>query len=304
MTTWCGPVLLLFLVGCSTLDAEEQAVFEASIEQSEAIGDTGNAFADFADEEQSCIESGVDGLDVGTLLGDASRSGDTERAALMQVVLDCVEEPEQADSFAQSMAANFAAGLGADVTLDEGRCITRYIIDNSANPARAIAVGSDPEDAEVALAALEACLPPDTIDEALGVAGTGPQNYGDDADLDLLYDDCEAGRNEACDLLFFESSAESEYETFATSCGGRSDGFSWCTPGLAFDDDGVPDPVPELLPRLREECGAGDMTSCDLLRRLAGLGSDDESFGATCGERIPGVALPSCRARFGAVVLG
>ncbi len=70
-----------------------------------------------------------------------------------------------------------------------------------------------------------------------GAAGLGDQsalssgesmNYGDDAALDALWDSCEAGDGAACDQLYRDSPAGSEYEQFGDSCGGRTDGGTWC----------------------------------------------------------------------------
>jgi hypothetical protein len=49
----------------------------------------------------------------------------------------------------------------------------------------------------------------------------GPYTYGDDAELDGLWDDCEAGSGTACDSLFFRSPIGSEYEAFGNTCGNR-----------------------------------------------------------------------------------
>lgn len=46
--------------------------------------------------------------------------------------------------------------------------------------------------------------------------------YGDDDRLDDLWDDCDTGDMEACDGLFEDSPAGSEYEEFSDSCGERS----------------------------------------------------------------------------------
>lgn len=48
-------------------------------------------------------------------------------------------------------------------------------------------------------------------------------SYGDDAALDELYDGCEGGDLAACDELYWDSPIGSEYEDFATTCGGRTD---------------------------------------------------------------------------------
>jgi len=49
----------------------------------------------------------------------------------------------------------------------------------------------------------------------------GPYTFGDDADLDALWDDCEAGSGSACDDLYFQSALGSEYEAFGNTCGNR-----------------------------------------------------------------------------------
>lgn len=57
---------------------------------------------------------------------------------------------------------------------------------------------------------------------------------GDDPAMDALYDACAAGDWESCDTLYDESRPGSGYQTFADTCGGRTDGGEWCTlvPGL------------------------------------------------------------------------
>jgi hypothetical protein len=55
--------------------------------------------------------------------------------------------------------------------------------------------------------------PPDQVD--------GPYDYGDDATLDALWDECAAGSGEACDSLFFDSPIGSMYEAFGNTCGNR-----------------------------------------------------------------------------------
>jgi|GEM_PF-759295 len=46
-------------------------------------------------------------------------------------------------------------------------------------------------------------------------------NYGDNAYLDNLYDQCADGNDQACNDLYFQSFGGSEYEEFALTCGGR-----------------------------------------------------------------------------------
>jgi hypothetical protein len=47
-----------------------------------------------------------------------------------------------------------------------------------------------------------------------------PFTYGDDSDLDALWDGCESGDSAACDDLVDQSPAGSEYADFAELCGG------------------------------------------------------------------------------------
>lgn len=58
------------------------------------------------------------------------------------------------------------------------------------------------------------------------------QNYGDDPELDALYDQCGAGDDAACDDLYWASTYGSEYEQFASDCGGRGmpTGQLYCNP--------------------------------------------------------------------------
>ena len=54
--------------------------------------------------------------------------------------------------------------------------------------------------------------------------GSGASSYGDDPELDALWDACEAGDDVACDDLYWESPLGSEYESFGLSCAGRGCG--------------------------------------------------------------------------------
>ncbi len=48
-----------------------------------------------------------------------------------------------------------------------------------------------------------------------------PNDYGDDAGLDALYEACELGTGSACDQLYYSSPFGSEYERFGATCGDR-----------------------------------------------------------------------------------
>jgi hypothetical protein len=59
----------------------------------------------------------------------------------------------------------------------------------------------------------------------------GPYSYGDDPQLDKLYDSCEQGSMQACDDLFEQSPEGSDYERFGLTCGERPDASTklYCT---------------------------------------------------------------------------
>lgn len=56
-----------------------------------------------------------------------------------------------------------------------------------------------------------------------------PFTRGDDPDLDVLWDACEAGDGVACDDLFIASPAGSEYEAFGDTCGFRREPGTACS---------------------------------------------------------------------------
>lgn len=62
----------------------------------------------------------------------------------------------------------------------------------------------------------------DTID------GTGAKRYGDNPQLDALYDDCADGDFAACDQLYAESDFGSEYRDFADTCGELNEPAGYC----------------------------------------------------------------------------
>jgi hypothetical protein len=68
---------------------------------------------------------------------------------------------------------------------------------------------------------------------ALGLASSaggfgGASSYGDDPELDVLWDACAARDAAACDQLYSESPFLSEYEEFGETCGYRVEPGDWC----------------------------------------------------------------------------
>ena len=64
-----------------------------------------------------------------------------------------------------------------------------------------------------------------------------PISYGEDPNLDTLYDECSQGNGDSCDLLYFSSwgSEDDEYFRFAATCGNTKEfDTTWC--GLYVPD--------------------------------------------------------------------
>lgn len=133
-----------------------------------------------------------------------------------------------------------------------------------------------------------------TTDPAPGSGVTGGA-YGDDPVLDALWDACAAEDMQACDDLYFDSPSGSEYEDFGDTCGGRTEGGALCE-SAASGEPGVSggaetygdDPA---LDALWDACAAGDLAACDELYFSAGIGTEYEEFGETCGRTQDGFGL-------------
>ena len=69
---------------------------------------------------------------------------------------------------------------------------------------------------------------PEGWEENPATWSSGAQTYGDDPVLDDLWDRCAGGEMGACDELWWMAPAETEYETFGDTCGGRGAGGNWC----------------------------------------------------------------------------
>ena len=123
--------------------------------------------------------------------------------------------------------------------------------------------------------------------------------YGDNAELDTLWDACEGGDGAACDELYSSAPGGSEYEEFGRTCAGTADGTTYCDSGLtedpATEDPGTEDSGtatgdgygtdPEL-DVMWDACAAGDGLACDNLYWESPAGSAYEDFGSTCGNRV------------------
>jgi hypothetical protein len=91
----------------------------------------------------------------------------------------------------------------------------------------------------------------DTTGTTKGPSDGGDGSYGSNAELDALYDDCADGDFAACDALYQDSPAGSEYEEFADTCGERNEPSGFCVDlyesGGDADGGELPDDYAELL---------------------------------------------------------
>ena len=231
----------------------------------------------------------------------AGQESESERLKLMRALYGCEPNLDQIDQivFGITSILQAAAGESVTITVDEGRCVVRHIVDNSDDPPFTMAVAERPEDLVAFLAAVEACLPTDKYEVAIGA--TGAMHYGDDEHLDLLYDGCESGDMRLCDILFWNAAPDSDYYNLTYECAGHTPATETsCSPEGEVDMATMLAPPDSLYPQqLSDECIAGDMAACDLLFYITPLDSDFNDTGYTCGNRIGIGAIPDCRTRLG-----
>ena len=110
----------------------------------------------------------------------------------------------------------------------------------------------------------------------------GPFTYGDDTELDGLWDACAAGDVFACDDLYGVAPLESEYQDHALTCGGnrafdpRPCRFTDTAEPWTYGDD-------ETLDALWDACSVGDGIACLDLFFDSPFDSVYEALGDHCG---------------------
>ena len=161
-----------------------------SAEETEAVGLLIDA--ELSLDEQRCVLDGLQRLGItSTQIVEGALSPD-EEGAVLGVSLECVDDLASIEAFVDSFIEG-AADAGTVMTREQARCAIRALDDS----------GRD--------AAILACLD----------GATAPQAEGDDPVLDLLVEQCRRGNNQACDELFADSPAGSEYETYGRTCANR-----------------------------------------------------------------------------------
>ncbi len=126
------------------------------------------------------------------------------------------------------------------------------------------------------------------------MAERSSQVYGDDPELDALWDRCQTD-DDSCDELYWQTFGM--YELFAETCGGRAAfrpnaGGSCADRMAAAGRESLGDDP--YLDSLWAGCDGGDGFACDALASSAPVGSDYELFGATCGARHGDLGPRTC----------
>lgn len=134
----------------------------------------------------------------------------------------------------------------------------------------------------------------DCLTELGQIGESSAYTYGDDPDLDIAWDDCDAGDLAACDDLYYISPIDSDYEFFGSTCGGRSDPvFGECVPSAQnYGDD-------EYLDGIYDDCEAGNLYACDELYQISPISSEYEYFGSICGGLATEEQWGSCAVNLG-----
>jgi len=227
---------------------------------------------------------------------DAGAEAEAERLRYTRALYQCEPDLDQVDEVVLEFmyAVQVQIGDSATVSVDEGRCMVRYLLDNSDDPALTMAIGEREEDLDLFVASMEECLPTETTDALFKLSG--PMTYGDNERLDLAYEGCESGDMRLCDILFWISADGSDYFELSEDCAGRTPATrTSCSREGEVDENTLLAPPGSPYPQqLADECVAGDMVACDLLFHVSALDSDHNDTAHTCGGRIGIGALPDC----------
>jgi len=186
------PALLLavsiILAGCGSDGATDRDPTEG-----EALAIAALVGADLPIEEQRCVLQGLLDLEIEPqAVIDGTLSPDDD-GAMLAAAMECVDDLASLDPFVQSFIDG-AAESGTILSVEEARCSIRAL---------------EADDQEAAIL------------ECLGDRVGDSADYGDDAILDLLWDQCTDGNAQACDELYRDAPIGSRYESYGRTCGDR-----------------------------------------------------------------------------------
>jgi hypothetical protein len=208
-------VVLAMMVVAASGDKDDA---EQSLAETQSALD--DAEADVAESEAALAKAESD------LSSTASELADSE-AARSEAEAARDEHQQELDEYATAstefLTASIVAGL--DLEEDDARCLAQAAVDELGAEAMSLIASAalDGEDAgklddTMSAAADECGVSEDAFDDQFDSDAFA---YGDDPELDALYDSCAGGDGAACDDLYLNSAAGSEYEQFAGTCGDR-----------------------------------------------------------------------------------
>jgi hypothetical protein len=128
-----------------------------------------------------------------------------------------------------------------------------------------------------------------TSDGVSTTTGTNTAAVGE-AELQDLQSSCESGAMRDCDALWMLSPVDSEFETYAMTCGDRDTSREHAGTCYADfpDETGTQIELSDTaLERLRSACESGYFHYCDMLFWRTPVGSELEAFAESCGGRAP-----------------
>jgi hypothetical protein len=302
---------LLFAAGCG-----EDSEPAESDDTTDTTAETEDTTETTAEEEALALDDWVEQADEICAEFDEDREDIPSETAeeFAEALPDAIELFEQQLEDLQALGA---PDEEAD-TVEEALDVLQQQIDLLSEANEEIEDGADPEEALVAISedaegleaeadelaeelGLEVCgagsgetedTTVDTTEDTGGGTGDEPFTYGDDPELDALWDACEDGDPDACDDLWAEAPVDSEYEEFGYSCGGvvpegETQVCSEALGGGSGEADTYGDDP--TLDALWDACEDGDGQACDDLFFDSPVGSEYEEFGKTCGGRLEGL---------------
>ena len=211
---------MMFVAASGDKDDAEQSLAETQ----SALDD---AEADLAESEAALAKAESDLSSTASELADSEAARSEAEAAQADAEAARDEHQQELDEYATAstefLTASIVAGL--DLEEDDARCLAQAAVDELGAEAMSLIASAalDGEDAgalddTMSAAADECGVSEDAFDDQLDSDASA---YGDDPELDALYDSCAGGDGAACDELYLNSAAGSEYEQFAGTCGDR-----------------------------------------------------------------------------------
>jgi hypothetical protein len=221
-------VLGVMLISASSdKDDSEQALAEAQTDLENAEADLAASEAALTESEAALAQAESDLSSTAAELADAQSAKAEAQAAQADAEAARDEHQQQLADYEEAstefLTASMVAGVG--LSEDDARCLAQATVDELGAQAMSLiaAAALNGEDAskldETMMAAADGCgVSEDAFDDP---TESDAFSYGDDPELDALYDACEGGDGKACDDLYVNSAPGSDYEQFAGTCGNR-----------------------------------------------------------------------------------